>query len=266
MPNVSTGSGQTPPPVRFPDTRGQVAHRWGAAVITLVIGVVIVVAAVVVALIVFRGGAGSSRPVPTEPTLPSQILNPAPKPQTQSNTHGSGLGAAPLDYRSTVTKPNAPAPLSTGDGVVDIGDGLSMTLAKGWTVEDKGDHYAILLKSDSTAELAAMSGKVGGTDAVVVLEADINHLINGRNSALGNVKLGDPQRMSLQSRNFQQEAAVPYWADLSIQKGTIPVYGVFVELLNTKTGEAVFFDLHATSADALDTAAGDTDRMINSLL
>ncbi|MCB0940875.1 MAG: hypothetical protein KDB72_11655 [Mycobacterium sp.] len=264
MTNVPNES--APPPVRFPDTEGRVAHRWSATAVTLVIGVVILVAAVVVAVIVSRGGFDRSRPVPTEPTLPSQILNPAPKPQPQSNTRGSGFGAAPLDYRVTLPKPIAPVPLSTGDGVVDIGDGLSMKLAKGWTVEDKGENYAILLKSDTSAELAVTSGKVGGTDAVSVLEADINHLINGRNAALSNVKLGDPQRMSLQSRNFQQEAAVPYWADLSIHQGTIEVYGVFVELLNTKTGEAVFLDLHAVSADALGTAAGDTDRMVNSLL
>ena len=263
MSNVSTGSGQTPPPVRFPDTAGKPAQRLGAGAVTLVIGVVIVIAAVVVAVIVFRGG--SERPVPTEPTLPSQILNPTPKPQPESNPHGTRVGAAPLDYHSTVAKPTAPAPLSTGDNVVDIGDGLSMTLAKGWVVVDKGDHYAILLSPDNSSELVVTSGKTGGNDVMSVLGADINHLVNSRNSPLSNVTVGHPQQQPPPSRNFQQLAAVDYSGDLSIQQGTVRIYGLFAELMNTKTGESVFFDMHTMNPDALDAATTDTAQMVRSL-
>lgn len=264
MSNVSTGSGQTPPPVRFPDTTGKPAQRLGAGAVTLVIGVVIVIAAVVVAVIVFRGG--SERPVPTEPTLPSQILNPTPKPQPESNPHGTRVGAAPLDYHSTVAKPTAPAPLSTGDNVVDIGDGLSMTLAKGWTVVEHGGHYAILVNGDGSAQLNIGAQHEDRGDAVSILHRNVVQSIAGSADKLGNVKFGDVQEDSVQSRNFQQSVSVPYLADLSLQQGTIPVKGLFAELLNPKTREAVFFNFTVGSPDALDSAASDVDRMIGSLL
>lgn len=265
MSNVSTGSaGQTPPPVRFPDTKGEAAHRWGAGAIALVVGLVVVIAAVVVAVVVFSGGSDKIKPVPT---LPSQIMTPAPtKVQPQATTHGSRLGVQSLDYHSTLATSDAPDVLAYGPGVVDLGDGLSLVPAKGWTVEDQDDHFAMLLNSDGTAELVVVSGRVETDDVMSVLRDDINYLSTGPDAILSNLKIGEPDQQPVQSKNFQQMAAVPYTADLSMQQGTMRVYGVFLELMNTKTQEAVFFDLHAVDSDTLEAAAADTDEMISSLL
>jgi hypothetical protein len=269
--------------------------RTGVIVGIMVLVILIVVG--VTAAIVLSGTSSHPQPpqpgqsgglaagaAPSQPGIANTFINtpgtvgPAPAttgpaPSTTGTAPGTvgpapaTTGPAPSTVAPTgTTAPAAPAG-SSSTGLINIGDGISLTPATGWSVESQSqkDKSVLLINADTSAEMFVAVGKVSGTDIAQVLSVDIKNVTSG--GAFSNVQLttqGQPN--TLQSDRFQQELAVGYTADLQTQQGTIPVVGVFLELLNTSTGESAFVDVHAVSSDAMKKAAKDGDAMISSML
>lgn len=130
---------------------------------------------------------------------------------------------------------------------------------------DQGPDWVILHNADSSAQMYVAVKPARGTDVVAVLQADINQLISRSSGALSNMKnLSGPDTKTLQSANFQQQASIDYTAEVSTQQGTIPVLGVFAELLNTSNQLSAFIN-YRQSGNATTRAASDGGMMIQSM-
>ncbi len=224
----------TPAPVHFPDRGRRVGHRLHPAVIAIIIGVTILIAAAVTAAIVFTGN--TSRPKPP-PMLPS----------------------------SQATAQKLTIMLTAADSIA-ITDGISITLAPGWTLGEQESNSVTLYDADNTSRMQVTVKPADGTDVVAVLQGDINRLTGSASTGLTNVtNMEAPETKTLQSAKFQQQASVPYSADISTQQGTLPILGVFEELLNTSNNLSAFVDFRQAGGASLQ-AIGDAGMMVHSML
>jgi hypothetical protein len=146
---------------------------------------------------------------------------------------------------------------------INLVDGISMTVAPGWTVTRQGQQSADLFNSNQSAALFVV---VGGTDT-----SDIGHesasLINRniKSSGLTNVQQHPTQPQPLQGKNFQQLIEVDYTANIQTDQGTDQIYGGWVTLYNSTTGGSGFFNLYAGSQDAFTAALPDAASMMVSM-
>lgn len=277
-------AGPTPPPT-YPHTGGRVGHRFGAATIAVIIAVIVLVVAGVTAAVVVPGT--SSRPLPskpgsagglvaTNPAAPSQPGATQPHAVTPhtldpSPTTTYTLGASPAPFSPApatlaplaTTTPGAPASPVSSTTAVNLGNGISITPAHGWSVANQPDDHTVLLtNSDSTVNFFVTVGKAQSTDVQQELMLDIK----GLETNLTNVQLTGAQQMTTTGNNFPQAAGVNYTADVSTQQGTTALTGAFFELLNPSTGGSAFIDFAAASADALNSATHDGAAMLASMV
>ena len=70
---------------------------------------------------------------------------------------------------------------------------------------------------------------------------------------------------ALQSANFQQQASIDYTAEISTQQGTIPILGVFDELMNTSNHLSAFIDFRQDGESTIQSIV-DGGTMIRSML
>jgi hypothetical protein len=153
----------------------------------------------------------------------------------------------------------------TAAGGIELGPGISVTPAPGWTVGNEGPGWVTLHNFFSTAEMEIKIKPSNGTDPVAVLQGDINNLSNVSTTGLTNVRdLGAPTPIPLQAGNFQQQATISYSADGTTVTGPAPVQGWFVELLNPSTHQSAFV-VFAQNGDAPVKADGDAQAMLDSL-
>lgn len=224
----------TPAPVHFPGRGERVGHRLRPAVIAVIIGAIIVLAAAVTAAIVFTGD--TRRPKPP-PMLPS--------------SHAAAQSV-------TVT-------LTAADPIA-IADGISIALAPGWSLAEQNADSVTLYDANNTSRMQVTVKPADGTDVVAVLQGDINRLTGAASSGLtGVTNLSPPETKTLQSAKFQQQASVPYSAEISTQQGTIPILGVFEELLNTTNNLSAFVDFRQSGGATLQ-AVSDAGMMVHSML
>lgn len=220
----------TPP--HYPHIGKRVGHRPGPIAIAAITAVVILVAAVLTAVIVRPGTSDRPGPSPTTP----------------------GGRSAVAAVRLTVAGPIA------------VAQGISITPAAGWTLQNRGPNWVTLYNADSTARMQVEVKPAGGTDIVDLLEADVNRLTSAPSTGLTNVvNLSGPATKTVQGANFQQRASIDYTADVSTQQGTIPILGVFDELLNPSRRLSAFIDFRQ-DGDATTHAAADGGMMLNSML
>jgi hypothetical protein len=261
MPPTPRREGPTPAPLHFPRTKGHVGHRLSAEVIVAIIATVVLIAAGLTASIAFSGPETN----PTPPPAPSGghlAMAADAQPGTAARMFET-LGPIVLAAK---TVSQASGPLAAGSSV-DLGGGISLTPAAGWTVEGTRQRAALLINGNSTAEFFVTVGKASGTDIAKELSNDIANYTKASASGLSNVQVtNQDQPNSVQSTHFQQELGAGYSGSLQTQQGTISVVGVFLELLNTSNAQSAFVDVHAVNKNALTTAAKDGDTMVNSML
>ncbi len=161
---------------------------------------------------------------------------------------------------------NRPAVTLTSTGAIDLGQGISVTPARGWTVGNHAPGWVRLDNAYATAEMEVKLKPAEGTDPVAVLQADINSLSTLSTTGLTNVRDSSaPVPKPLQSRNFQQEAAIDYSADGTSPVGPTPVTGWFIELLNPSNHQSAFI-VFTQNDDAPAQANGEGLAMVESML
>jgi hypothetical protein len=245
----STPPPHTPPHLHYPASGGRVGHRLRPIVIAVIIGVVILIAAAVTAAIVLTRTPSRPKPPPTLPISHAVIAGPA---------------------HSGISRPPNPADewggavMLTSADPIDIGQGVSIIPAPGWTLGNQGANWVILRNGDSSAQMYVEVKPASGTDVVSVLQGDINRVNSTASGGLVNVALGSPRTRTLQSTKFQQSAVIDYIADVSTQQGGIAVVGAFAELLNTSNRLSAFCDFRQIG-NASDQAATDGATMIHSM-
>jgi hypothetical protein len=243
---------RTPPPPHYPGSGGRVGHRLRPGVIVAIIAAVILIAAAVTAAIVLSGTTSPPKAPELLPSRHAAMASPG------------GLGS-PRPDKSVRTMRRVQVAL-TSAGPISIVDGISITPAPGWTLTEQGPNWVTLYDANNTSRMQVTVKPASGSDVVAALQADINRLISSSSTGLNNVvNLGAPTTKPLQSANFQQDASIDYTANISTQQGTIPILGVFDELLNTSNHQSAFIDFRQEAGAKLELIS-DAGRMIQSML
>jgi hypothetical protein len=231
-----------------------VQHRLHGAVVAAIIAVVVIVAAAVTAAVVFSGPATQPKP-PT--TGPGGIL-----PKAAHTTAAIRPRGGPRD----VVLASTTTPLAAGGASsVDLGHGVILTLAPGWTIFTQDQpQQVVLVNGDHSAEMIAEEGSWNTPDINQLATVLINKQIQA--DGLTNVQQNPGQPKAMQGNNFQQLLEVDYTGDLQTNQGTIQVWGAWVTLLNSSTQMAGFVELDARSQAAFNAALPDGGRMLASMM
>ena len=206
---------------------GPVEHRLHGAVVAAIIGVVARLAAGVTAAVVFSGPSTQPEPPKTGP--------------------GGGV---------------VPTPHALGGGTINFADGVTLTVAPGWTVVHSSQTRVLLANRDNSALMEAYSGKsampdIGG-EAGFMGGLDTTGLTNA---------VEEPQGVqTVQGKNFTQSLQVNYTANRQTSQGTMQLYGSQTTLFNASTQIAGFIDFGAISPDAFQAALPDANSMLASML
>jgi hypothetical protein len=171
---------------------------------------------------------------------------------------GSAHGAVTLS--STMT------PLADGGTTGNYTNGITLTLAPGWTImnSNKGGIWA--RNSGNTASIEIDTGHphapdING-DLAWLISADID--ANGYTNVVQQPSAGGVQ--TVQGKHFTQQLMVDYTANQQLLIGTKQLFGIWMGLFNLSTQQDAFIDLRAPSVEDLGLAIPDAKRMIGSIL
>ncbi len=235
---MSSTPPKAPPPVRYPGGSARVGRRPRPFVVAATAAIVL-------------SGTTNAPELPRTVPRSHAVTAEATAPETISSTSGRERGAA-IRLMSA--------------GPIVIANDISLTPAPGWTLTNRGPNWVTLYNADSTARIQVEVKPAGGADILAELQADINRLTSTPTTGLTNVtNLTGPSVKARHGANFQQQASIDYTADISTQQGTIPVLGVFDELLNTSTLLSAFID-YREDGEASTHSADSGGMMINSML
>lgn len=170
----------------------------------------------------------------------------------------------PADLAHT---PRSLAVALTADDAIPIADGVSITLAPGWTLTNRGSDWVTLYDADNTARMQVTVKPAGGGDITAVLQADADRVINTPQTELSNVNIvSAPKVKPVQGRNFQQAADINYTADVVSGPDITHLTGVFMELLNTSNRRSAFIDYRSDDMTTGIAGGSGAEEMVNSLL
>jgi hypothetical protein len=150
-------------------------------------------------------------------------------------------------------------------GTFTFPDGITLTVAPGWTISCTGKTWVCAEKPGSGSIVEFSSGDAHAADITDDFASGINLTINV--NGLSRV-LQEPASAitTVQGKNFTQTIEATYTADRQTNQGTRRQYGLWIDLFNPSTHTACFVSLSGISADAVQAAVPDTNRMINSIL
>jgi hypothetical protein len=236
---------------------GHVEHRLHGAVVAALIAVVVIIAAGITAAVVFSGKSTSPKPPHTGGVVPTTHALASAHPAT-GRGGGNPLGGVVL--ASTTTSLAA-----GGASSVNLGNGVTLTVASGWTVNDQGQSEAAVINGQGVVFVAAVVAHAGTTNIGQAQAQAINGFIKG--AGLTNVQQEqDGQMKAVQGNNFTQMLLSDFTGDIQTNQGTQQVYGLWMTLLNPSTQLFGFINLTAPSEAALNAALPDAKSMIASML
>lgn len=240
-------------------TAGHVEHRLHGGMVAAIVAVIVVIAAVISVAVVW--GGPSTRPAPPQRGHGGGIV---PHAAAAGGTLHPVTGQPGESRWGSVTLTSSASTLAVGTtNTVDLGNGVSVTVASGWTVTNQGQQYAQLLNSDQTAGVFVDEGKANTSD----IGQESTFLINQniQNNGLTNVQQSPSQPQAVQGKNFQQILEVDYTANVQTNQGTGQIYGAWVTMYNSSTQMSGFFNLFAANQDAFQAALPGAASMMVSM-
>lgn len=238
---------------------GDLEHRLHAGLVAAIMAVIVVIAAAVSVAVVLGGSA-------THPTPPGEGGSGriAPHSAAAAGSIRPATGQFVQSPWGSVALASSTTSLAAGTATtVNLVDGISMTVAPGWTVTRQGQQSADLFNSNQSAALFVDAGGADTSDIGQESTLLINQ--NIQSSGLTNVQQHPAQPQPLQGKNFQQLLEVDYTANIQTNQGTDQIYGGWVTLYNSTTGASGFFNLYAGSQDAFKAALPDAASMMVSM-
>ncbi|MDT5047432.1 MAG: hypothetical protein QOG75_3306 [Mycobacterium sp.] len=239
---------------------GDVEHRLHAGLVAAIVAVIVVIAAAVSVAVVLGGSA-------THPTPPGQGGSGriAPHSAAAAGSIRPAMGQFGQSSWGSVALASSTTSLAAGTAttIINLMDGINMTVAPGWTVTRQGQQSADLLNSNQSAALFVDAGGANTSDIGQESALLINQ--NIQSSGLTNVQQHPAQPQPLQGKNFQQLLEVDYAANIQTNQGTDQIYGGWVTLYNAATGVSGLFNLYAGSQDAFKAALPDAASMMVSM-
>lgn len=240
---------------------GRVEHRLHGAVVATIIAVVVIVAAGVTAAVVFSGP--STQPKPPRPG-PGAVV---PTTHAAASFH-TGIGQRGGYPLGDVALASTTTSLAAGGGAtVNFPDGVTLTVAPGWTITSSGQ-TSVWLSYAAGSPLSTQMEAVSGHENTPDIGQESGYMINQAIGLLGLTNVvQDPQGVqTVQGNNFTQDLVVGYTANRQTNQGTTQLYGIWMTLFNPSAQISGFIDLEAGSTDALNAALLDAKSMIASML
>lgn len=240
------------------ETAEAIEHRMHAAAVAAFVVAVVVVAAAISVMVVESGNA----PGPTPPR-PGHGGGIAPHSAAAAGPLWSTTGQAGDLPSSNLHLASIATPLALQAGPVDLGAGVSVTPASGWTIYDHGPSWVSLVNRGHSATLFAAAGKANTTD----IGSEATYLVNQsiRGQGYTNVQESPGQPQTLQGRNFQQLLEIDYTADIQDNQGTMQVWGGWVTLYNPATQRSGFIQFAGNSQRDFQAALPDAGGMLLSM-
>ncbi|HEY0804074.1 MAG TPA: hypothetical protein VGD84_03375 [Pseudonocardiaceae bacterium] len=237
---------------------GHAEHRLHAGLIAGIVAVVIVIATVVSVAVIMGGEA-------THPAPPGQGGGPRLAP------HGASAAGS---IQHTVGQPGeqrwgsvalaSNTSLAAGTATtINLVNGISVTVAPGWTVTRQGQQSADLFNGDRSAGLFVVAGTADTPDIRQESTALLN--LNIRSNGLTNVQETPAQPTPVQGRNFQEVLEVDYTGDVQTNQGTMQIWGGWVTLYSASTHMSGLLNLFANSQAVFNAAAHDAAAMMVSM-
>lgn len=214
-----------PPPPERPNRRPLFFGIGGAVVLVIAVVVVVVVA------------TQSSKPATSSPPTTTTV-----SPSTVASSSTSS------------TSTSAPA------GALDLGNGISVTPASGWTSHRGGPTAVDLYSPDNNETLFLTAGPAHTSNPTQALQADIATSAHDPNYS--NAQLQGTIGTAPASGNFDQVAVVAFTATAT---NGGPVVGRYLEAINTQSQNSVFANGYAPSQSELDHYDADVTKMLDSL-
>jgi len=192
---------------------------------------------------------------------------------SQSRTSGSRRAvAAAITAVVTILAAGIPGsalgdivPASADAGTFTFPDGITLTVAPGWTISCTGKTWVCVEKPGSGSIVEFSVGDAHAANITDDFAAGSNLTINV--NGLTRVLQEPPSAITtVQGKNFTQTIEATYTADRQTNQGTRRQYGLWIDLFNASTHTACFVNLGGISADAVQAAVPDTNRMVNSIL
>ena len=238
---------------------GHTEHRLHAGLVAAIVAVVVVVAAAASLAVVMSGTA-------THPTPPGQGGSGRIAPHRASATGSLHRTPGQSGNRpwGSVALASSSSSLAAGSAAtVNLADGISMTVAPGWTITRQGQGSASLSNRDQTAVLFATAGDADTPDIGQESSMLINQVIQG--GGLTNVQQTLTPVESVQGKNFQKLLEVDYTANVQTNQGTDQLYGGWVTFYNASTGMSGFLDFYAPTQALFKAALPDAAQMMVSM-
>ena len=238
---------------------GHTEHRLHGGLVAAIVAVVVVVAAAASLAVVMSGTA-------THPTPPGQGGSGRIAPHRASATGSLHRtpGQSGNGRWGSVALASSSSSLAAGSAAtVNLADGISITVAPGWTITRQGQGSASLSNSDQTALLFATAGDADTPDIGQESSMLINQVIQG--GGLTNVQQTLTPVESVQGKNFQKLLEVDYTANVQTNQGTDQLYGGWVTFYNASTGMSGFLDFYAPTQALFKAALPDAAQMMVSM-
>jgi hypothetical protein len=236
-----------------------VEHRLHAGLVTAIVAAVVVIAAVVSVVVALSGP--STRPAPPGEGGRGRI---APNSAATARFILPGRGKFDQSPWGKVALVSTTTSLAAGAAaMINLGKGINMTVAPGWTVAHQSQQSADLLNSYQSAALFVVAGDADTSDIGQESTSLINQSI--QTVGLTNVQQRPTPMQPLQGKNFQQLLEVDYTANIQTAQGTDQIYGGWVTLYNSKTAASGFVNLYADSPQAFEAALADATSMMVSM-
>jgi hypothetical protein len=238
---------------------GHVDHRLHAGVVAAILAVVVLVAMLVSVAVVWHGPA--ARPTPPQPRHGGGVVS-HPSAARPINPLMDGPGESRL---GTVSLASITAPLAAGTvTAIDLGDGVTLTLAPGWTISNQGQSWANVFNNAENVGAYASTGRASTPDINQESALDINQAIQA--VGLTNVQqTAGGQLQTLQGKNFQQLIEVDYTGNVQTNQGTQQEWGAWITLYNPTARTSGSFVFYAWSPDAFKAAIPDAGSMLVSM-
>jgi hypothetical protein len=239
-------------------TAGHAEHRLHAGLVTAIMAVIVVVAAAV-SVAVALGGAATHRTPPGQ----GGIGRIAPHSASATGSIHYTTGRQGKSPWGSVTLASSTTSLAAGTSTINLVDGISITVASGWTVTRQGQQSADLIYQDQSAGVFVNAGTANTPD--IGQEATFLISRNIQSSGLTNVQQFPAPSQPLHGKNFQQLLEIDYTADIQTNQGTGEIYGGWVTMYNAATRMSSLFNLYADSSDEFKTALQSAAQMMGSM-
>jgi hypothetical protein len=224
-------------PYYQPSSAPPPAYHQGGSPAKIILIVIVVLAVVGGGALLVTQVSKKSAASPTTSTLGvGQTVTPSPENRTTSSIATSSSSASTTTRATTTTTRSTTTTRPSTGGGIDIGSGVSIVPAPGWSVRVQQSDLVVLVKTGAVFQAETQSGAGSSSaDAVVgqVLQVLSRNLTNFQTG-------GSIMSLTPPKSNILSAAGVQFGGTLAGQQGSTDIEGGLVALVRDD-GVAVFF-------------------------